>query len=350
MTTALLLGKFLPPSMGHKYLIDFASNYRVGGELVDLTVLVATLPNESIPGDLRYQWIKEHWARAPNVRVVHTNEVVPQDPSEDPLFWTIWKNLIERVAGTNFDLVFASENYGAPLAETLGASFVPVDIAREVVNVSGTGVRKYPGLFDNILPEARKYFRKRVVLFGAESVGKTTMTKQLAGIGRWDGVGMVNSLALRTPEYARGYLESHGSEVTAKKIDAIAAGQMAMIDAAELQAGPIIIQDTDLLATIAWSDILLGSHPDWIEQEAIKRKADLYIVLHDNVGFYEDPLRYGGDRRQMTTADAVALLERLDCNYRVVTGADYRKRMLACQMIINEACATWFAPIPQWKV
>jgi cytidyltransferase-like protein len=50
MTTGMLLGKFLPPHLGHVYLVEFASRY------VDrLSVVVCTLDRESIPGDLRYR-------------------------------------------------------------------------------------------------------------------------------------------------------------------------------------------------------------------------------------------------------------------------------------------------------
>src|SRR5574343_766295 len=223
MKSALVLGKFLPPTMGHKFLIDFARLYRVDGEPIQLTVMVATLPTECIPGHLRFEWIRDHYAQYANVRVVFTDEVVPQDPSEHPDFWAIWKDLIERVAGHDFDLVFASEHYGAPLAEHIGATFVPVDINRATVKVSGTMVRENPKAnFDNMLPEVRKHFAKRIVFFGAESTGKTTTSKLV-------------SESLRTkwlPEWARGYLDVAGEYVTVDKIEAIARGKMAMEDAA----------------------------------------------------------------------------------------------------------------------
>lgn len=359
MTKALVLGKFLPPTMGHKFLIDFARLYRVDGELVDLTVLVATLPNEGITGHLRYQWIKDHFAGMANVTVVHTDEVVPQDPSEHPDFWLIWQDLIARHAGTGFDLVFASEAYGAPLAQTLGAAFVPVDIERQIVSVSGTKVRAEPlARFNQLLPEARSHFQRRVVLFGAESVGKTTMARMLRDID-WTALQPAFRDAdegiFWTPEYARGYLDALGVDVTMEKIEGIARGQMAMEDAARAQPAPILIQDTDLVATVAWSDILLGRHPSWVEEEAIRRKADLYIVLDDNVGFHADPQRYGGDRRQMTTSYAVDLLDRLGCRYEVVSPDPndhldhYAARLDDCVRIIRRIRHEWFAPIPQWR-
>lgn len=359
MKRALVLGKFLPPTLGHKFLIDFARAYRVDGELVDLTVLVATLPSEGIPGALRHRWIAEHFAACPNVRVVHTDEVVPQDPSEHPDFWAIWTDLIARVAGTGFDLVFASEPYGAPLARALGAAFVPVDIERQIVPISGTAVRADPlRHFQQMLPEAQAHFRRRVVLFGAESVGKTTMARFLRGVD-WTSAAPAfrdDLPGIRwTPEHARGYLDALGVDVTMAKIEGIARGQMAMEDAAGAQPVPILIQDTDLVATVAWSDILLGGHPAWIEAEAIRRRADLYLVLDDRVGFHADPQRYGGDRRQMTTRHATDLLDRLGGRYEVIAPDPddhvdlYAARADACVRSIRRARDEWFAPIPQWR-
>ncbi|WP_372899661.1 adenylyltransferase/cytidyltransferase family protein, partial [Stieleria sp.] len=53
MTTGMVLGKFLPPHLGHAYLVDFARHY-----VDDLTVVVGTLAAEPIPGARRYEWMR----------------------------------------------------------------------------------------------------------------------------------------------------------------------------------------------------------------------------------------------------------------------------------------------------
>lgn len=340
MKSALVLGKFLPPTKGHQFLIDFARSYRVDGEQVQLTVMVATLPNEGVPGHLRFEWIRDHYERFPNVRVVFTNEVVPQDPSEHPDFWAIWTDLIARVAGENFDYVFASEHYGKPLAEHIGATFVPVDIARTIVPISGTKVRETPAIhFDQMMVEAQRHFAKRIVFFGAESVGKTTMAAKMAQRfnTRW------------LPEWARGYLNVAGVDVTMDKIEEIARGQMAMEDAAMELPLPFIIQDTDLVATVAWSEILLGSAPEWVKIEAQKRRANIYIILDTNVKFVEDAQRYGGNERQMTTDQAVSYLDSINGSYVIVEGGTYEDREEIVASVIAQMSEGWFKSIPQWK-
>jgi NadR type nicotinamide-nucleotide adenylyltransferase len=132
----MVLGKFMPPHLGHVFLVEFAREY-----VKDLTVVVGTLKAEPIPGELRYGWMRELF---PDVRVVHLTDENPQYPHEHPRFWDIWRDSLQRVLPVKPDYVFASEEYGAKLAEVLGAEFVPVDIARGAVPVSGTAIRNDP--------------------------------------------------------------------------------------------------------------------------------------------------------------------------------------------------------------
>src|SRR5690606_31042793 len=66
-----VLGKFMPPHAGHVYLCDFGRAY-----VEELTILVCSLPDDLIPGKLRFQWMKEMF---PTARVVHCEEIVPQE-------------------------------------------------------------------------------------------------------------------------------------------------------------------------------------------------------------------------------------------------------------------------------
>jgi HTH-type transcriptional regulator, transcriptional repressor of NAD biosynthesis genes len=157
-TTGFLLGKFLPPHRGHQYLIEFARAY------VDrLTVLVCSIAREPIPGALRYQWMCESF---PGVTLVHHTDEIPQAPEEHRQFWDIWRGGIRRHVPGRMDYVFASEDYGGRLAEELGARFVPVDIERRNVPVSGRAIRDDPMThWEALLPAVRPYYLKRVCVF-----------------------------------------------------------------------------------------------------------------------------------------------------------------------------------------
>ena len=83
MSRGFLLGKFMPPHDGHLMMCDFARAY-----CDELTILVCTRLVEPIDGNLRYAWMCE---LCPWARVVHFDRDVPQEPSEAPDFWDIWR-------------------------------------------------------------------------------------------------------------------------------------------------------------------------------------------------------------------------------------------------------------------
>ena len=84
----LTLGKFLPPHRGHQYLIDFARHF-----VDELTVLVCSTDTDSIPGALRYQWMRSLFS---DCRILHVTDEVPQAPEESADFWPIWTELLKR--------------------------------------------------------------------------------------------------------------------------------------------------------------------------------------------------------------------------------------------------------------
>lgn len=277
----MLLGKFLPPHYGHVYLADFAQNY------VDhLTIVVGTIPSEPIPGDLRYQWMKELF---PHANVVHLDKDLPQEPSEHPDFWNIWKQELLDILPEPPDLVFASESYGHKLAEVLGGRFIPVDPSRTTRQTSGTSVREAP--YDNwefIPPVVRPYYLKRVCVFGPESTGKSTLTQNLAK--HFDTIGV--------SEYARTYLEELGTDLKEHQLEDFARGQIASEDALAPYANKVIITDTDALLTSVWSQFLYQRCHPWITETARSRNYDLYLLTDVDVPWVKDDVRYLPEDRQ----------------------------------------------------
>lgn len=270
----LILGKFMPPHAGHQYLVEFAKNF-----VERLTVLVCSLDREPIAGRLRYQWMRELF---PQARIVHVTQDLPQEPSEHPRFWDIWRQVVLEAADAPIDYVFASEGYGHRLAQEVGATFIAVDPSRETVPISGTAIRAKPLENWRFLPECvRPYFVKRVCLFGPESTGKSTMARDLAG--RFD--------TLYVAEFARGLLDPRQGVCHASDIPLIARGQAAAEDALARRANKILFCDTDLLLTTIWSDVLFGDCPAWIRAAAQQRQYDLYLLLDVDVPWVDDQQR-----------------------------------------------------------
>lgn len=311
-TTGLVLGKFMPPHMGHVFLFDFAKSY-----VDELAIVVETEHGQSISGEIRYDWV---CAMCPDVSVLHLTDENPQEPSEHPDFWRIWQESLLRILPFVPDYLFASEEYGWKLSEVIGAKFIPVDIDRTIVPVSGTGVRQNPLLNWSHIPRvARPYFAKRVCVFGPESTGKSTLCRKLAE--HFDTV--------HVPEYARTHIELHaaqsGRELSLEDIPAIARGQMAAEDAVAFNTNRVLFCDTDLIATTIWSNWLFKSCPQWIVEEANRRTYDLYLVTDVDVPWVDDVVRYLPEDRQSFFDRCIAELRQRERNFIVLSG-DWQNR------------------------
>lgn len=303
MTTGMLLGKFLPPHLGHVYLGEFAANH-----VDDLTVVVCSLAREPIPGELRYRWMRELF---PFARVLHLTDELPQEPAEHPDFWALWDAALRRVLPHAVDRVFASEDYGASLAKILGATFVPVDKSRSAVPVSGTKIRTDPMTHWEHIPRCvRPYFARRVSVFGPESVGKSTLAAALA---RHFNTAWV-------PEYARTLIEANGGTVTAADMPAIIRGQLASEAALARNANRVLICDTDPAATLLWSETLFGAADPFVREAAEAAGYDLTLLLAPDVPWVADAVRYTPDTRGEFFARCRELLRSTGRNVVEVAG------------------------------
>jgi NadR type nicotinamide-nucleotide adenylyltransferase len=129
---------------------------------------------------------------------------------------------------------------------------------------------------------------RRVVLFGAESTGKSTLAERLA----------TRFGAPWSAEYVREYWDAHGGVITAADLDAIARGQAAGEDAAGAAARErgvrAVFHDTDLLTCTIWDDLLFpGACPGWAREEAVRRAraTDLFLFCETDLPWVPDPQR-----------------------------------------------------------
>lgn len=298
----LVLGKFMPPHLGHVYLVEFAQAH-----VEELTVVVGTLAREPIAGELRFRWMRELF---PNANVVHLTDENPQEPHEHPKFWEIWRESLLRVAPKP-DWVFASDAYGERLAKELGAEWIPVDPSRAAVPVSGTAIREDPMTHWRFVPRCvRPHFVRRVCIVGPESTGKTTLAARLAE----------HFETVWVPEYARTLLEPRGGAVRREDMVAIARGQIASEQALSRNAERVVIADTDALATLMWSDLLFGGHDAELDALASAQSHHLYVLCAPDVPFVADAVRYAPEERAAFFDETKKELERRGRRYVVASG------------------------------
>lgn len=154
---------------------------------------------------------------------------------------------------------------------------------------------------------------RRICLIGPESTGKTELAERAA---RELGVTWV-------PEFARAYAEARDNELTAADVEPIAEGQIAGEDAA---GGALIVLDTDLISTVVYARHYYGACPQWIEDEARRRRADLYLLMDTDVEWQADPVRdAGGDAREDLFDAFRAALDEFEVRWEIVSG-DWRAR------------------------
>ncbi|WP_424003148.1 AAA family ATPase [Maribacter sp. IgM3_T14_3] len=133
----------------------------------------------------------------------------------------------------------------------------------------------------------------KVVLFGPESTGKTTLSEQLAR----------HYHTVWVPEYARDYLQDkwNNERKTCEPHDLlpIAEGQMKLENKLTKKATDILICDTDLLETKVYSEAYyIGDCDPVLEKYALENTYDLYLLTYIDIPWEADDLRDKPNERE----------------------------------------------------
>jgi HTH-type transcriptional regulator, transcriptional repressor of NAD biosynthesis genes len=298
----VVIGKFLPPHRGHRFLIETALS-----RCERVTVIVCGKPADPIPPDLRAAWLRELLPEA---------EVMLIDDRYDENDSRIWAENTIGWLGRAPDAVFTSEDYGDRYAAHLGCVHVMVDQARLAIPCSGTAVRADPfAMWDFIDPPVRGWFARRVVIVGAESTGTTTLAMDLAA-------------ALRT-----NWVAEYGREYSARKQAAgdsvwhsdefleIAREQTRREDLAAREANRVLVGDTNAFATVLWHRRYMGTDDNRLTDFANTCRADLYLLTGNEIPFVQDGLRDGEHLRHDMHRWFEEAMEKQEVPWRLVRGS-----------------------------
>ena len=270
-----MIGKFLPPHRGHKHLIDTAL-----ARCDRVSVIVCDKPEMRPSGILRAAWLREIH---PEAEVIPIDDRLPADDSR------LWAENTRLVLGKSPDVVFTSEDYGAPYARFLGCDHVLVDRDRVTVPCSGTLVRASPlDCLDFLEPCVRAHYIVRVAIVGAESTGTTTLARALA-----EAYG-----TFWVPEYGREYWmekvrRSEEGDWTEDEFVHIAEEQNRREDLAAREANRVLFCDTDAFATSLWFERYLGARSSRVEAVSKGRRYGLTLLTGAEIPFVQDGWRDG---------------------------------------------------------
>ena len=132
----------------------------------------------------------------------------------------------------------------------------------------------------------------KVVLFGPESTGKTTLSNQLAKYYK----------TVWTPEFARKYLQIKWDKEhkICEKYDLlpIAEGQIKSENSLAKKANKVLICDTDLLEIKVYSEEYFNGFVDpLLDEAAINNSYDMYFLTYIDTPWVADDLRDRPDQR-----------------------------------------------------
>ncbi len=173
----------------------------------------------------------------------------------------------------------------------------------------------------------------KVVLFGPESTGKTTLSQQLAR----------HYNTVWAPEYAREYLQDKWNNTRktceASDIIPIAVGQMKLENNLAKKADKVLICDTDLLETKVYSQEYYGGFVDKkLDKAAKENQYDLYLLTYIDTPWEADDLRDRPEQREEMFHAFEQALKDHNKNYILLKG-DKKTRLKKAVKAIDKILA-----------
>jgi NadR type nicotinamide-nucleotide adenylyltransferase len=127
----------------------------------------------------------------------------------------------------------------------------------------------------------------RIALIGPESTAKSTLSEELAH--------HYNTVWVN--EHSRAYLEGMREKYTLADILAIAKQQLQAENELLKKANNLLFADTELIISKVWCEDVFQSCPEWILENILPYRYDLYLLTYPDLEWKEDPLRENPYRR-----------------------------------------------------
>ncbi|MCF6357686.1 MAG: ATP-binding protein [Draconibacterium sp.] len=152
---------------------------------------------------------------------------------------------------------------------------------------------------------------KIIVITGAESTGKSTLTETLA---KHFNVPFIT-------EIARDYVERLNKKYDYNDVEEIAKIQVEQLNHLKNTNHPFIFVDTWLVITKIWFEVVFKKTPDWFDLEIQKNKIDLFLVCDTDLPWIADSVREnGGEQREILQNKYIETIREYTYKYKIVRG------------------------------
>ncbi len=325
---AFVVGKFMPPHVGHEYLINFASLWAT-----DLYVLVDNVPGQTMEPRVRCEILHKHFASNPNIHISYHPVSTPQSPEEHgdrADFFNIWKSIIHSHVVP--DVIIGSMDYVKPVSEVLGCDYIKIDVEREAIPMSATSLKaNFNDNWDSLISSAKPHYLKKLCFIGPESTGKTIAAQLISQKFK----------TVFVPEYAKSFIEEHNS-FTLEDAEFVCSVQDKSQAALVHTARKILICDSDALTTKVWCETLFGNTPQLVKELSSSQHFDLTFLFAPNTPWINDVHRNVAlqaktqEFRQKMFDDFERELIELKRPYVVVNGDSYEERISFIESVIAD--------------
>jgi len=167
----------------------------------------------------------------------------------------------------------------------------------------------------------------KIVLFGPESTGKSTLAQQLSE----------HYNTVFVPEYSRIYSEMQmlcNKPLTKDDVVEIAHGQLKLETELIPKANKILFCDTDLLETKVYSEMYYDGYcPPQLEDFANKETCDLYLLTYIDLPWVADNIRDKPQGREEQFNIFEATLKKYNKSYEIIKGNEVERLQNAIQVV-----------------
>lgn len=165
----------------------------------------------------------------------------------------------------------------------------------------------------------------KIVITGPESVGKSTLIKDLT---------QHFSSVISYSEYARTYVEDLNRPYSYDDVEKIAKQQLKEYDVAKDYKG-LVIFDTFLIVTKIWFEKVYEILPIWFNRELKKRKIDLFLLCEPDIPWVKDDVRENSNNRDLLFKLYKNEIEKYGFKYHVIRGLGEERTLNAIKIIEN---------------